>query len=107
VSDWYDESLDPPDDASASDDESQFDWDDGNLDHIGHSVTPDEAEEAVLDPHGIGTDAYNTEGERRWSIIGATETGRILYVVLTRRQGRIRIITAWDANPTDRRRYRR
>jgi uncharacterized protein len=84
-----------------------FDWDDGNLDHLGHGVSPDEAEEVIVDPRRIGTGAYNVDNERRWALIGATEGGRILYVVYTRRSGRIRIITAWDADAADRRRYRR
>jgi uncharacterized DUF497 family protein len=95
------------DEDADADDADRFDWDDGNVDHLGHGVSPREAEEALLDPHRIGTDAYNAEAERRWAAIGATEDGRILYVVYTVRGGRVRVITAYDASPTDRRRYRR
>jgi uncharacterized protein len=107
VSDWYEDNPDQVEDSSAADEGDDFDWDDGNLDHIGHGVTPEEAEEAVLDPRRIGTGAYNAENEQRWAVIGATEDGRVLYVVFTRRAGRIRIITAWDASASERRRYRR
>ena len=58
-----------------------FDWDNANADHlVGHGVTPEEAEEALLDPGRMGTPAYNLEGERRWAVIGATEDGRVLFV---------------------------
>jgi uncharacterized protein len=107
VSDWYDDSLDPTDDDDGTDEDDLFDWDDDNLDHGVHGVTPEEGEEALLDPRRIGTDAYNSKSERRWAVIGATENGRILYVVFTKRSNRVRIITAWDASAGDRRRYRR
>jgi uncharacterized DUF497 family protein len=43
-----------------------FDWDDANVDHLArHDVTPEEAEEALLDPRRIGASAYAVEGERR------------------------------------------
>ncbi len=64
-------------------------------------------EEALLDPQRIGAAAYNVGQERRWAHLGATELGRILFVVFTRRGGRIRVITARDAERAERRRYRR
>jgi uncharacterized DUF497 family protein len=70
-------------------------------------VEPDEAEEALLDPQRIGAAAYNVGQERRWAYLGATELGRILFVVFTRRGGRIHVITARDAERAERRRYRR
>jgi uncharacterized protein len=106
VSDWFDDSLDPTGDDADEDD--LFDWDDGNLEHfVNHGVSPEEAEEALLDPRRIGTGAYNSKTERRWASIGETEDYRVLYVVFTRRSGRTRIISAWDADAPDRRRYRR
>lgn len=70
-------------------------------------MEPDEAEEALLDPRRIGTPAYNVAAERRWAYLGATELGRIVFVVVTRRGGRIRVITARDAEAAEGRRYRR
>jgi uncharacterized DUF497 family protein len=85
-----------------------FDWDDGNVDHLArHGVTPDEAEEALLDPRRIGASPYNTMTEPRSAVIGATEDGRVLFVVLTRREGDVRVIAARDATSKERRRYRR
>lgn len=83
-------------------------WDDANAGHLArHDVTREEAEEALLDPGRIGAPAYNVEGERRWAAIGATEDGRVLFVVFTRRGGGVRVITARDATHRERRRYRR
>lgn len=85
-----------------------FEWDEGNEEHIVcHRVDPIEVEEALLDPGGVGSGAYDLGGELRWSVIGATDAGRILLVVYTLRDGKVRPITARDANKTQKRRYRR
>lgn len=56
-----------------------FDWDDGNVDHIveEHDVTPFEVEKLWQTP---------------------TEIGRVLVVIYTERAGRIRVVTARDAD---------
>src|SRR3712207_2644318 len=46
----------------------------------------------VRDRSGIGTEAYDVHGERRWATIGATQDGPILFVVFTRRGRRVRVI---------------
>ena len=86
----------------------EFDWDDEIEDHIAkHGVTPDEVEDAMVDPRQIADVAYSTPTERRYAIIGATEAGRILFVVFTLRRGRIRIVTAFNAPRRARLCYRR
>lgn len=61
-----------------------------------------------MDPDVIGTDAYNVRGETRWGAIGATDAGRMLTVVFTRRRGKVRPIKlARDAEDREKRRYRR
>jgi uncharacterized DUF497 family protein len=83
-----------------------FEWDDGNLDHIAeHGISAEEAEEAVEDPRRTLAPAYGVAGERRRAVLGATVAGRLLFVVYTHRGGRIRVITARDATPRERRRY--
>jgi uncharacterized DUF497 family protein len=53
-----------------------FDWDESNEDHVlAHGVEPAEVEEALLDPEGLGTDAYDVPGEQREALVGATEEG--------------------------------
>jgi uncharacterized DUF497 family protein len=87
-------------------DEQRFDWDEGNLDHL-IDCDPDEAQEAILDPKRVPAPAYNSEGERRWAYLGATEdSGAILFVVFTYRNGKILVITCRDATSGERRRYR-
>lgn len=77
-------------------DELNFDWDQANIGHIAdHSVTPDEAEEVILaDPLDLGFETV--EEEDRWSYIGETSGGRILRVVITLRNERIRVVTAFE-----------
>jgi uncharacterized DUF497 family protein len=86
----------------------EFEWDEGNVDHIDrHGVTPEEAEEALLDPRRVGAAAYSAAREPRSAVIGATQDGRVLFVVYTWRGGKVRIVTARDADRAQRRRYRR
>lgn len=72
-----------------------FDWDAANEEHIArHGVAAEDAEEAVTDPRRLRAPAYEVEGEERRAVVGATEDGRVLFVVYTRRDGRLRVITA-------------
>ncbi len=85
-----------------------FDWDGANIEHIAeHGVSPDEAEEALLDARRIPAASYGVADERRRAVIGVTETGRLLIVVYTRRRNMIRVITASDASDAAKRQYRR
>jgi len=86
----------------------EFEWDEVNLEHIArHGVSATEVEEAATDPRRLGAPAYNLKGETRWALLGATVAGRILFVVFTKRQRRIRVVTARDATPREKRRYRK
>ncbi|MGE3599973.1 MAG: BrnT family toxin, partial [Dehalococcoidia bacterium] len=64
-------------------------------------------EEAFEDPGRVVREAYNTPMERRRGIVGVTRDGRLLTVIYTIRRGMIRVISAWDADERDARRYRR
>ncbi len=84
-----------------------FEWDEGNEEHIvRHGVEAFEVEEALLDPGRFGVRAYDVPGESRRAMVGAADAGRILFVVYTMRGGKIRPITARDADDNDKRRYR-
>lgn len=86
----------------------RFQWDEANIEHIAeHGIEPEEAEQAFDDPDRVPARVYRTPTERRRTIIGASETGRILYVVYTMRQGMIRIVSAREAEERFRRQYRR
>lgn len=85
-----------------------FEWDEDNIEHVArHRVEPWEAEDALLDPGRLGTPAYRVGRETRRAALGATESGRILFVVFTSRERRVRVITARDAETKEKRRYRR
>jgi uncharacterized protein len=85
-----------------------FDWDDANVEHIAeHGVSPTEAEDAILDPDRVPSQARSTPAEKRQGIIGITEDGRVLFVSFTKRAGAIRVVTTYDASDRQRRQYRR
>ena len=73
----------------------EFEWDEANIDHIArHRVQPVEAEQVILnDPVDLGIEIV--EGEERFVNLGATSQGRILLVVTTWREDRIRVVTAF------------
>lgn len=79
-----------------------FDWDADNLRHIArHRVTPEEVEQALWnDPVDAGIQYDEGDGIRLFQV-GGTATGRILGIITTLRDERIRPITAWDADKRD------
>lgn len=82
-----------------------FDWDDANRGHLAeHDVTPAEAEQVMLnDPFDLA--AQIRDQEERTVQIGETDGGRVLIVVTTWRRRRLRVVTAFPANRTMRRKY--
>jgi uncharacterized DUF497 family protein len=83
----------------------RFDWDAGNRNHIKqHGVTAEEAEEALsgnllhvsMEVRGI---------EIRLTGLGLTKKGRLLFVVYTAREKRIRVVTARDASRKEKKSY--
>ncbi len=77
----------------------RFEWDWGNVSHLWeqHQVRPFEAEEVMKDPYAIkGPDKPHSQIEARFSVIGKTRKSRILFLVFTIRNGRIRVLHARD-----------
>ena len=77
-----------------------FDWDEGNLAHIAqHGITREEAEQSLLgDLLDIELQIdETTESEERLLQIGETAGGRILQLLTTWRDNKVRVISAWDA----------
>jgi len=74
----------------------EFDWDDANTGHVaGHNVLPEEAEQVILnDPVDLGMEIV--KGEERYLNLGATVRGRVLLVVTTWREDRVRVVTAFE-----------
>ena len=76
----------------------EFQWDDVNRDHLAsHNVTPEEAEQAILDNHAVLLEIQTGNDEERTKALGITATGRILAVVFTLRGDAIRPVTAYTA----------
>ena len=78
----------------------EFDWDKGNIGkNKKHDVEDKEAEEPFLDGNKvIFIDAFHLEKEKRFVLIGKTKNKRLLYIVFTKRNKKIRIISARDIN---------
>ncbi|MCI2437242.1 BrnT family toxin [Candidatus Acetothermia bacterium] len=79
-------------------------WDDENVEHIArHRVSPAEVEQVCFAAEKV---VLRAERAGRYVILGRTEAGRYLTVVVTTpRQGRVRVITARDMSDRERRRY--
>ena len=87
--------------------DDEFEWGDAKaaINWLDHGVTFEMAREAFKDPFAIEwIDERQALNEPRLTILAIVE-GRILFVGYTPRGERIRIISAWKAEPHERRRY--
>lgn len=79
----------------------EFQWDKGNIEkNKKHNVEDKEAEEAFLDDGKVilKDKLHSTDLEERFIILGKTKRNRLLYVVFTQRDDKLRIISARDIN---------
>jgi len=79
----------------------EFDWDTENTKHLAaHKVTPAELEQAMNnDP--LDQNAEWIGDEERYRSVGLTSGGRVLSVVWTVRNGKLRAVTAFPAGVSD------
>jgi uncharacterized DUF497 family protein len=85
-----------------------FNWDEANLakNWEKHRVTPWECEQVFFNlPLVIADDLAHSTMEPRYYVLGQTDAGRRLFMVFTIRRRRIRIISARDMSPKERRTY--
>jgi uncharacterized DUF497 family protein len=85
-----------------------FDWDEGNLtkNWKRHRVAGAECEQVFFNrPLVAVADEEHSDEERRFYVLGQTDAGRRLFVVLTMRRGLIRVISARDMNRRERAEY--
>ena len=68
-------------------------------------VTFEEATPVLFDPNVLTHEDRNARGEQRFLALGMGGRGRLLIVVHTFRGETIRIISAWKANSSQRKRY--
>lgn len=85
----------------------KFDWDPGNIEHIKkHKVSRAECEEVFLGKEPVITeDETHSQKEERYRIFGQTSGGRLLFMIMTIRNNKIRIISARDQNKKERKEY--
>ena len=78
----------------------KFEWDKGNSEkNTKHKVSNKEAEEVFFDEKKyIFKDKLHSQNEERFRIIGKTKEKRLLFIVFTRREDRIRVISVRDIN---------
>jgi uncharacterized DUF497 family protein len=83
---------------------SGFEWDDDNVFHIArHEFTPAEVEEVFAGDHKV-----RRTREKRYIALGETLDGRLAFVVFRRLPGGlVRVITAREMDPSERRLFRR
>ncbi len=85
----------------------EFAWDQHNSTKIRlrHHIVPTEAEQPFFHKPAIVFDQTHSASERRYQLLGATNDGRVLFVVFTLRGKKVRIISARRANKKERSHY--
>jgi uncharacterized DUF497 family protein len=85
--------------------ELEFDWDAENRKHLAaHNVKPSEFEH-VLKNNPLDLEYGLVNDEARYRSVGLTSGGRVLCVVWTVRNGKVRAVTAFPASVLQRRAF--
>lgn len=87
---------------------TDFEWDKGNVEknYIKHRVLHSEGEEVFSDENKILLKTSSKKyQEKREILIGKTKDKRLLFIVFTIRNKKIRVISARDAHKKERRIY--
>lgn len=82
-----------------------FDWDEGNSDKnwLKHKVSKLECEQVFFNqPLIIADDDKHSENEKRWYLLGRTDSNRKLFISFTIRKNLIRVISARNMNKKER-----
>ena len=83
----------------------EFDWDEENKKHLeAHKIAPPEFEQ-LLNNNPIELNLELIDNEERYRSVGLTNAGRLLSVVWTIRNGKVRAITAFPAGVSDRKAF--
>ena len=85
-----------------------FQWDEGNSEKnwLKHHVSRNECEQVFFNlPLVIAGDTKHSEKEKRWYVLGRTDSNRFLFEVFTIRENLIRIISARDMNKREKEEY--
>lgn len=86
-----------------------FEWDKGNLEHIKkHNVQAEECEELFTNkPLIVNEDETHSQKEKRFRVYGRTNENKLITMVSTIRNNKIRIISARDQNKKERKQFQR
>ncbi|MCL4353588.1 BrnT family toxin [Patescibacteria group bacterium] len=81
-----------------------FEWDKGNVGHIEkHSVDYKECEAVFFNkPLIVNKDITHSRTEERYRVYGQTDKGRLIFMIFTIRDSRIRVISARDQSKKER-----
>ncbi len=72
-----------------------FEWEPANVCHLAaHKVTPEEAEQALMNEH-LTIETQMVGDEERTVCLGRTNAGRFLTFIYTERKDRVRFVTAF------------
>ncbi|MEN8217864.1 MAG: BrnT family toxin [Pseudomonadota bacterium] len=85
--------------------EIEFDPNKASSNLIKHGISFEESSTALLDPLALVREEPDAEGENRWVLIGMSNQARLLTVVYTLRNERIRLISARKATKTEAKNY--
>ncbi len=81
----------------------EFEWDEGNLEHIRkHNVEYSECEEVFYNEQIFFYDEKHSVAEDRFLTYGITDENRPLTLVFTIRNNKIRVVSARDQNKNER-----
>ena len=87
-----------------------FEWDEGNLtkNWEKHDVSEGECEQIFFkQPLIVGRDKKHSKRENRYYALGRTDAERLLFLVFTVRKQKVRVISARDMTPAERKRYQK
>lgn len=81
-----------------------FEWDNFNTTKIRlkHGITPEEAEQPFFNDILIQFDPAHSSAEKRYQLLGKDNAGKILFIVFTIREDKVRIISARRADKKER-----
>lgn len=84
-----------------------FDWDQGNLEHIRkHQVEMLECEEIFSNtPLFVNNDEAHSQTEERFRVYGTTNKNRLLTLIFTIRDSKIRVISARNQSKKERQEF--
>lgn len=84
-----------------------FEWDRHNTTKIRlkHNITPQEAEQPFFNHRLIIFDERHSMVEKRYQLLGISNTGRVMQIAFTIRNSKIRIISARSASKKERNFY--